>query len=49
MNDKPTHYDGSFHHNEATSDNSAGSDTFQIKDEMRANISGNPFVEEITE
>jgi hypothetical protein len=42
MENKPLHYDGSVQHAEdaATSTN----ETFVLTDEMRMNISGNPYV-----
>lgn len=43
MEGKPNHYDGSVQA-EAKSNDLNGNEPFQLTDEMRANISGNPFV-----
>ncbi|WP_174732417.1 hypothetical protein [Mesobacillus harenae] len=42
MNDKPLHYDGSVPVEGASSSEQAVNE-FKITDEMRKNISGNPF------
>lgn len=49
MENKPNHYDGSLPVNSATNENSAQNDSFTVTDEMRANISGNPFFIESNE
>ncbi|WP_246938783.1 hypothetical protein [Bacillus pinisoli] len=48
MENKPLHYDGSIQNTE-TSENSYGSEPFKLTDEMRLNISGNPFFSESKE
>lgn len=42
MDGKPLHYDGSLHNNQGTGD-TKGQEPFVLTDEMRNNISGNPF------
>lgn len=42
MENKPMHYDGSIQNNHA-SDNDSANEPFKLTDEMRANISGNPY------
>ncbi|WP_332634929.1 hypothetical protein [Halalkalibacter flavus] len=48
MENKPLHYDGSIQKNE-TGTTEAISEPFQLTDEMRENISGNPYENENNE
>lgn len=43
MTNNPIHYDGSIQNNESSASNSAVNEPFTLTDEMRANISGNPY------
>ncbi len=43
MNDKPLHYDGSALSDAISTSNSNLDEPFVLTDEMRKNISGNPF------
>ncbi|MGG0178496.1 hypothetical protein [Gottfriedia acidiceleris] len=43
MENKPAHYDGSGINNEVLEQNSQQED-IQVTDEMRNNISGNPYI-----
>lgn len=45
MENKPLHYDGSIQ-NSDTSDSQLVNEPFKLTDEMRVNISGNPFFNE---
>lgn len=44
MENKPLHYDGSFHTVEAVEDELNNNEEFVITDEVRKNISGNPYM-----
>lgn len=44
MDGKPFHFDGSMHHNDSLGLDSTENEPFELTDEMRKNISGNPFV-----
>jgi hypothetical protein len=44
MNDKPLHYDGSTQSEVISTNESILGEPFVLTDEMRKNISGNPFV-----
>jgi hypothetical protein len=46
MINKPIHYDGSIQNNEASASNSTANEQFTLTDEIRANISGNPYFSE---
>lgn len=46
MTNKPVHYDGSIQHNESSAANSTVNEPFTLTDEIRANISGNPYTNE---
>ncbi|MEH7179898.1 hypothetical protein [Neobacillus vireti] len=46
MTNNPIHYDGSIQNNETSAANSAVNVPITITDEMRANISGNPYFSE---
>ncbi len=46
MTNKPVHYDGSMQSNETSAANSTVNEPFTLTDEMRANISGNPYFSE---
>lgn len=46
MTNKPIHYDGSIQNNETSASNSTVNEPFTLTDEMRANISGNPYISE---
>jgi hypothetical protein len=46
MTNNPIHYDGSIQNNESSVANSAANEPFTLTDEMRANISGNPYFSE---
>jgi hypothetical protein len=46
MTNKPVHYDGSIQNNEASAANTTVNEPFTLTDEMRANISGNPYFSE---
>jgi len=48
MGDKPLHYDGSLH-NLAANQSETITEPFVITDEIRKNLSGNPFINEKTE
>lgn len=43
MEGKPLHYDGSIQHESVTSSESNLNETLKITDEIRKNISGNPY------
>jgi hypothetical protein len=45
MTNKPIHYDGSIQNNESSTNN-AVNEPFTLTDEIRANISGNPYLSE---
>ncbi len=47
MSEKPLHYDGSIQANENSSAESIVSEPFTLTDEMRMNISANPYTFEI--
>jgi len=49
MNDKPNHYDGSMHQDAVTTSDSTYNESFTLTDEMRKNISGNPYLIENSE
>lgn len=49
MEQKSFYYDGSFHFEEASNEESVNSLPFAITDEVRKNLSGNPFFTELTE
>ncbi|MFX3623477.1 MAG: hypothetical protein ACE3JP_05375 [Ectobacillus sp.] len=44
MDGKPIHYDGSAHNHDYANSDSTVKEPFTLTDEMRSNISGNPFV-----
>jgi hypothetical protein len=46
MTNKPIHYDGSIQNNETSPAASTVNEPFTLTDEMRANISGNPYFTE---
>ena len=46
MTNQPIHYDGSIQNNESSTANSTVNEHFTLTDEMRANISGNPYFSE---
>ena len=46
MTNKPIHYDGSIQNNETSTANSTVNEQFTLTDEMRSNISGNPYFTE---
>lgn len=46
MANNPVHYDGSIQNNETSAANSTVNEPFTLTDEMRANISGNPYFNE---
>lgn len=48
MNEKPIHYDGSIQNNDSSTVDATINEPFVITDEVRRNISGNPFVIENT-
>ncbi|MCT8137781.1 hypothetical protein H1D32_08440 [Anaerobacillus sp. CMMVII] len=48
MEGKPNHYDGSIQHNN-DAENHLTEEPFQLTDEMRANLSGNPYTGEKAE
>lgn len=43
MENKPVHYDGSAHNDEQLKNEAYSNETFELTDEMRKNISGNPY------
>ncbi|MFC7686632.1 hypothetical protein [Ureibacillus sp. GCM10028918] len=43
MEQKPNHYDGSVQFEDISNNEPNSNETFQITDEMRANIGGNPY------
>ncbi len=43
MEGKPNHYDGSIQNSDTSTSNSAN-EPLKLTDEMRANISGNPYL-----
>ncbi|GAA0328572.1 hypothetical protein GCM10008967_18820 [Bacillus carboniphilus] len=43
MENKPVHYDGSAHNDELLKNEDNSNETFELTDEMRKNISGNPY------
>jgi hypothetical protein len=45
MEQKSCYYDGSFHFEEASNEDSVNSLPFAITDEVRKNLSANPFSE----
>ncbi|MDM5328819.1 hypothetical protein [Neobacillus sp. CF12] len=46
MTNQPLHYDGSIQYNESSTANSTVNEPFTLTDEVRANISGNPYFSE---
>ncbi|MDQ0973540.1 hypothetical protein QFZ31_003418 [Neobacillus niacini] len=46
MTNNPIHYDGSILNNESSASISPVNEPFTLTDEMRANISGNPYFSE---
>lgn len=46
MTNKPNHYDGSIQNNESSSSTTPVNEPFILTDDMRANISGNPYMSE---
>jgi hypothetical protein len=46
MINNPIHYDGSIQNNETSTADSTVNEPFTLTDEMRANISGNPYFTE---
>ncbi|WHY01568.1 hypothetical protein [Neobacillus sp. DY30] len=46
MTNNLVHYDGSTQNNETSAANSTVNEPFTLTDEMRANISGNPYFSE---
>jgi len=46
MENKPFHYDGSVQAEAGQGEYQAAEETFEITDEMRKNISGNPYFTE---
>jgi hypothetical protein len=46
MTNKPIHYDGSIQNNDDATANSTVNEPFILTDEMRTNISGNPYFTE---
>ncbi|WP_205439620.1 hypothetical protein [Peribacillus alkalitolerans] len=44
MDQKPIHYDGSMQGNYEVKDEVTNQDSFQITDEMRKFIGGNPYI-----
>jgi hypothetical protein len=46
MTNKPNHYDGSIQNNETSTATSTVNEPFTLTDEMRVNISGNPYFSE---
>jgi hypothetical protein len=48
MTNQPLHYDGSIQNNESSTANSTVNEPFTLTEEMRANISGNPYFSENT-
>jgi len=46
MENKPSHYDGSVQTGAGQGENQAAAEPFEITDEMRKNISGNPYFTE---
>jgi hypothetical protein len=44
MEGKPLHYDGSFHNDSATESESIKKKPFELTDDMRKNITSNPYV-----
>lgn len=44
MDGKPLHYDGSVQNNDVSNLDSTVHESFQLTDEVRSNLSGNPFV-----
>jgi hypothetical protein len=49
MENKPPHYDGSIQNNNDFKSEANNSEVFELTDEMRKNISGNPYMSNITE
>ncbi|MDF2788975.1 MAG: hypothetical protein K0S80_2073 [Neobacillus sp.] len=47
MTNEPNHYDGSIQTNETSSSNSTVNEPFTLTDEIRANLSGNPYFTEM--
>ena len=43
MSEKPLHFDGSVQQAESTNNDSVANEPFTLTDEMRMNISGNPY------
>jgi hypothetical protein len=43
MEGKPLHYDGSVQNTDSSNLESPVNETFKLTDEMRVNISGNPY------
>lgn len=44
MEQKPNHYDGSVSFDSVVNNESNSNETYQITDEMRMNIGGNPYL-----
>jgi hypothetical protein len=44
MDGKPIHYDGSIQNNESSESDTIVNEPFRLTDEMRVNISGNPYM-----
>ncbi|MDR7077017.1 hypothetical protein J2Y03_002040 [Neobacillus niacini] len=44
MTNNPIHYDGSIQNNESSTSSAAVNEPFTLTDEMRVNISGNPYM-----
>jgi hypothetical protein len=46
MENKPLHYDGSVQNLQASTSDTTAIEPFKMTDEMRANVSGNPYMNE---
>lgn len=49
MENKPLHYDGSIQNINDFNSEANNSEVFELTDEMRKNIGGNPYISNITE
>ncbi|WP_243296507.1 hypothetical protein [Bacillus litorisediminis] len=47
MENKPLHYDGSIQSNHQLENEESSNEAFEITEEMRKNISGNPYINTI--
>lgn len=46
MENKPLHYDGSIQNINEVKSEASNNEAFELTDEMRKNISGNPYITE---